>query len=267
MDMIIGADWGNYSTNICTPYRVETYPSNIIAWEDEWLDFTPSKYDFIFEFNGRKGIAGQIAFDEATDIDTNKKGDTKFHEDALIRLLVGLHKFTEGSVKVVVGQPIKHHKRDKEMIKEMLIGKHKITVNDETKTIHINDAIVGVEGGSAFLSQPKKGTVHFIDAGSGTINLATVKNGRFINSQSDTISKGMENLKRNPKSIIENIKNITKDLGWLEHESVYLLGGGSHVLKQYTDYELLQPVFNHQLQDPVVANAIGFFRLGERTWG
>lgn len=264
--MIVGYDWGNYMAKLCTPSIIKTFHSNIINWQDNWIDFVPGNNDFIFEYQGRKGITGQIAFDEKTEIDTNKKGDTKLHEDALIRLLVGLHQFADSEVKVVVGQPINQHKRDKESLINMLIGKHKITVNGITKTIWIKDAAIGVEGGTAILANLKPGIIHLIDIGSGTINMATIKNGRFINTQSDTIPKGLENLKRDPNSIVTNIKNYTDDLGWLDDEPVYLLGGGAHALKDYTHYPLFMPILHGQSHDPVVANAIGFYKLGENLW-
>lgn len=264
--MIVGYDWGNYMAKICTPFLIKTFHSNIISWQDHWIDFAPGKNDFVFEYNRKKGITGQIAFDEKTEIDTNKKGDTKLHEDALIRLLVGLHQFADEEVKVVVGQPINQHKRDKESLVEMLVGKHKIKVNGITKLIKITDAVIGVEGATAILGNPEAGIVHLIDIGSGTINLATIKNGRFINTQSDTIPKGLENLKRDPHSIVANISNFTSDLGWKPNEKVYLLGGGAHALKDYMDYPLFAPLLNGQVHDPVVANAIGFYKLGENIW-
>lgn len=266
--MIIGYDWGNNCVKICTPYDVYSFPSNIIAWQEEWVDFTPGGNDFIFEYKGRKGIIGDIARDESTEIDMTKKGDTKLHEDALIRLLVGLHRYAdEEEVKVVVGQPINQHQRDKEALIDLVKRTHTITVNGVEKDIAITDVLVGIEGGTAVLANPSRGTVHLIDVGSGTINLATVKEGRFLNSQSGTIPKGIENIRRDPETIVTNVVNYTRDnLGWKDGDPTYLLGGGAHILREYVDYPLFIPFLNGTSYDPVMANSIGFYKLGEGVW-
>lgn len=122
--MIVGVDWGNHKVKYCTKFEVGSFYSQIIDWQEDWIDFKPGKSDFIFEYQGRKGIIGQIAYDEKTALDTNKKGDTKLHEDALIRLLVTLHRLDGTEFNVVVGQPINQHQRDKKQLLKMVIGAH-----------------------------------------------------------------------------------------------------------------------------------------------
>lgn len=264
--MIVGGDWGNDHVKLCTPNGVQKFPSDIISYRDIKVENDLRIYDFIFEYGNRKGLAGTLARDEKNDLDRSRRGDTKLHEDALIRILIAIHQFTDTRIKLVVGQPIKQHSRDKERIKDMLLGTHRITVNGLEKTITIEDVLVAVEGGSALFSNPKRGKVHLIDIGSGTINFATSKNNRFINSESDTIPKGIENLDHNYEAIAQNIQNVAIDLGWKENEPTYLVGGGAPLLKEYLPYPVFNPMFDGKLYPPEVANAIGFYKIGEQVW-
>jgi plasmid segregation protein ParM len=262
--MIVGVDWGGSLTKIATPYKIEMFPSDIIAYRKMKVTNELRKYDYTFEYNGRKGFAGTLARDERTDLDRNRRGDSKLHDDTLIRLLIALHQFGDTNVKVVVGQPINKHSDEKERIKQKIIGAHQLTVKNQTKTIHIQDVAVGVEGGSSLIGH--QGKVHLIDVGSGTINFATTNNGRFINSESDTISRGIENIDYGLEAIAENIQNVMIDLGWKEHEPTYLSGGGAHLLIDYLHYPVMNPTLKGRIYGPEVANVIGFYKIGEMLW-
>jgi plasmid segregation protein ParM len=258
--MIVGFDWGNKNIKICTPYNVYMYPSDIIPYRKIKVSNALREHDYIFEYNGRKGIAGTLARDEKTALDRARKGDTKLHEDALIRLLIGLHQLPDKHFQVVVGQPINRHSEDKTKIINMVQGVHVVTVNGIKKEIIIKDVAVGVEGGSAALSNPHK-ELHLIDIGSGTINFATVKRGRFINSQSTTISQGLENTEQDYQSIAANIENIVIDLGW---KSAYVMGGGANVIK--LPYPIFTPIYQGRAYSPEYANCIGYYKIGEQLW-
>jgi len=255
--MIIGADWGNYETAICTPTALEVFPSDIIPYRVLKVENDLRKYDFIFEYGDRKGLAGTLAKDERNSLHRGRRGDSKLHEDALIRLLIGLHQFATNNVNVVVGQPISKHSRDKARIKDMLEGSHTITVNGIQKTIRIREVAVAAEGAGAYFAHPMPGIVHFIDIGSGTINFATMKNGRFINESSDTVPKGLENLDHNYEAIAESIRNVMIDLEW--KDNVYLLGGGAEIMQPYLGFRVVD--------QPDTANARGFYRIGDSLWG
>jgi plasmid segregation protein ParM len=257
--MIVGFDWGNAYTKICTPNSVYSYPSDIIPYRKIKVSNALREHDYIFEYKGRKGIAGTLARDERTPLDRTRKGDTKLHEDALIRLLIGL---PEQPIKLVVGQPINRHSEDKERIIRMVKGTHYITVNGQLKRVEIIDVVVGVEGGSAYLSNPQK-RMHLIDIGSGTINFATIRDGRFINSQSTTIAQGLENTEQDYQSIAANIENIVLDLGW--KDSIYAMGGGANVIP--LPYPKFNPIFKGRVYNPEFANCIGYYKIGEKLWG
>ncbi|WP_010099512.1 ParM/StbA family protein [Ornithinibacillus scapharcae] len=259
--MIVGFDWGNAYTKICTPHNVISYPSDIIPYRKIKVSNSLREHDFIFDYRGRKGIAGTLAREERTILDRTRKGDTKLHEDALIRLLIGLHQLPDKHFQIVVGQPINRHSEDKEQIISMAKGVHAITVNGSRKEIIVKDVVVGVEGGSAYLSNPSK-HIHLIDIGSGTINFATVKDGRFINSQSTTIAQGLENTEQDYESIAVNIKNIVLDLDW--KDSIYVMGGGAHLIP--LPYPRFSPIYNNRIYGPELANAIGYYKIGEKLW-
>lgn len=257
--MIIGVDWGNAYTKVCTPYNVTKFPSMIIPYRPINVENELRKNDFIFEYNGRRGLAGTIAMDEQTELDRNRMGDTKLHEDALIRLLIALHQYGNGELKVVVGQPIRTHQTDKNKIIEMIKGNHVITINGDTKEINVKDCIVGVEGGGAILSNYMGKHIHVVDIGSGTINFATMSSGRFINSQSTTIVKRLDST---AYEIKRSIQNTAIELGW--KKEFYVTGGGAYELKEFPSFS---GTFGGRVYPPEYSNVIGFYKLGEVVYG
>ncbi len=270
--MIVGYDWGGYNSKLCAPDIIENFPSDIIPDRIK-VENDLRKYDFIVEYKGVTRLAGQLARDERTSLDRNRRGDSKFHKDALIRLLIGLHQFVpENRVKVVVGQPISRHREEKELIKDMLVADHTITVNDVTKTITIEDAAVAAEGASAWYANPTPGIARFIDVGSGTINLGTVKNKRFISNQSGTLTKGIESSNYTYEELTETIRNVAVDeLEWNYNDPVYLVGGGAKLLIDYVQHifqysRLFNPLFQNKTYPPDLANAIAFYEIGELLW-
>lgn len=72
----------------------------------------------------------------------------------------------------------------------MLLGSHDLSLNGVKKTIIINRVEVAAEGGAAFWSNPQTGLVRIIDAGSATINCASLVDGKYIDKDSFTINFG-----------------------------------------------------------------------------
>lgn len=272
--IIVSVDGGNSGTKTVTPFNVYKYPSNIIGYNTFNVDVKlRDKQDFIFEYADRKGLAGQIAQDESTSMHITRKGESKLHEDALIRVLIALHQFVEDNhVKLIVGQPIIMHKKDKERMQDMFEGSHTITVNDVTRTIHIDEVRVGVEGGSAFYSNVTNELVHLIDIGSGTLNFATYLNKRLVNNKSTSTPLGIENFRGSLEELASTIKSWAINLNWGENERVLIHGGGAVPLYpllqcEFNNIQVLSPVYNGIEYTPEFANVIGFYRMGEKLWG
>jgi len=92
-------------------------------------------------------------------------GTTKAHPDARLRILIALHQFADGiEHSIVVGQPIsKHNEIEKKAIKDMLLGRHNLTVNGKAKTIVVRRCEVAAEGVTAGVLVASSGVVRVID--------------------------------------------------------------------------------------------------------
>jgi plasmid segregation protein ParM len=194
-ELIIGIDAGNNEVKACGPSGVDKFPSDIGEYRDRRLKQQHSPDDMVWEYNGKKGFAGTLARYES-EYNGKMMGSTKAHEDTLLRVLLALHRQDDEVFHLVVGQPIESHTEvQKAKIITMLTGAHRITVNGRAKTLHIADVKVAAEGGASYWSCPVPGVVHQLDIGSGTINWATLIDGRYIDKDSFTMGFGANNTK------------------------------------------------------------------------
>ncbi|ADU30963.1 ParM/StbA family protein [Evansella cellulosilytica] len=229
--MIVGFDWGNRFAKIMCELGIAKFSSAIGEYWDRNLENVHGEDDMIFEYRNRKGFAGSLAENES-DFGSSIMGDSKAHEDALIRLLLGLHRCGDNlHFKIVVGQPIsKHNPEEKTAIKQMIKGKHTITVNGITKTFWIDECEVAAEGGAAFWSAPVDGKLRIIDVGSGTVNCASLNNKRYINKDSFTLPFGMETIRTSDlNELARGIYSHTSKR-WNTSDHVLLVGGVSKEL-------------------------------------
>ena len=172
--MILGIDAGNYETKVCDG-AISKFPSALGEWRDLSLR-SYNKYDFEYEYKGIKGFGGTLAKRESQ-LAFSKLGDTKAHEDALIRILLACSLYDE-DIQLVTGQPIKS-KADKQKIKDMLLGTHKIKINGVDRKITISAVEVATECASFYTVKPVP-NVTIIDMGAGTINVAVIKDTAYF---------------------------------------------------------------------------------------
>jgi plasmid segregation protein ParM len=262
----VAVDGGGSTVKFYDGQRLVRFPSAIsYDWRKRNLEPTNRKpYDFDWEYRGEKGFAGELAQRESTMSET-RKGNTKAHPEARLRILIALHQYGATAVNLIVGQPIKTHTAEqKQAIKQMLIGRHEMKINDETKTIIINRCEVAPEGASAGLLIPHNGTIRTIDIGSGTINCGTLMDRAFVDRQSFTIEDGMETvMSDDPTANAKTIFRACENRKWGRNDEVYALGGGSTDL-----YAALQNEFPRiqLIDDPVTANVRAFHLIGRRLY-
>lgn len=282
-DLILGVDAGNYMAKVAGPYGIDSYRTAICEWFERNIVETFGDDDMEFEIAGRRGFAGTIAEYEDIFGASGMYGDSKAHEDTKIRVLLAIHRYIEKycpntqTVSLVTGQPITSHiDSEKEKIQEMLQGRHEFTVNGNRQVIYIDQVRVGAEGTGAFWSQPENGTVRIIDVGSGTINAATVKNKKVVNTESGTFNFGMETLNVGLDSVARGVVRETTRLRWKNTDQVYVCGGVAsdilpHIQEHYSSAKLIQPLLKRmdgvEVARPVFANAIGFYTLGKGVFG
>lgn len=267
--MIIGADVGGSWSKFASAQGVRQHPSDLGEYVEMNLTNKLAEDEFIYEYNGKKGFAGMLARRES-EFSGSKKGTTKAHEDAKLRLLIGLTQFDAVDFQIVVGQPIgEHNEAEKQKIKAMLQGRQEITVNGRKKVFLISRVEVAAEGASVgLLHPPQMGKKRIIDIGSGTVNLGTVyRNGstvRFLNKESLTAPFGIETIRNlQPDYFARMIYLKTENL-WSRDDDVDVCGGSAEKmlphLHEYFPAAKLVP-------DPSTVNARAFYEIGRKLYG
>jgi plasmid segregation protein ParM len=275
--MRLGIDAGNYKVKICGERGLMDFISSIGEAREIKLHQNHGQDDMVFEYEGDTGFAGSLALYES-EFSGSIMGDTKAHKDTLLRVLIGIHRYStlyqidETEFDIVVGQPISKHTFDeKDKLKEMLKGWHTITVNGIEKSFHIRGCEVAAEGVSAFFSNPTNGLVRILDIGSGTVNFSTILEGRFVDKDSGTLPFGVNTNKSN------NLQALSRGIAthtlkkWDSNDNVFVVGGISETilphLKQYfPNVEILYPIYSQQYVNPIYANAIAFYIVGVNVY-
>jgi plasmid segregation protein ParM len=269
---IQGVDWGNENIKIANRSGAHQLPANISPFRERKIIQKPGKFDVVIECDGVKKFAGTLAQMEGEW--DSRKGGTKAHEQAKLRLLIALHLFGDDpndEYEIIVGQPIDFH-NEKGKIKELVKGSHEIIVNGFTKKITIKKVEVAVEGPSALMSNPQEGLIRVLDIGSGTINFGSLNNMRYVDRDSWTKTQGLATLKgESLEAIAEGIADEAT-MKWNLNDTVYVVGGGAkklieHLKAHFTNCELLHPILNDRLYSPIFANAIGFYEVGRKIYG
>jgi plasmid segregation protein ParM len=275
--LTVGVDGGNNEVKLYGEHGAMKFLSNLGEYRERKLESKFSDDDIVFEFNGRKGFAGTLAKFESV-YSASRMGDTKAHEDFLLRVLIGLHRYAEETdFQIVVGQPInKHINEEKKKMKSMLVGTHEITVNDIKKEITIHRAEIAAEGGSAYFSNTRAGLVRVIDFGSGTVNAASLIDGKYIDRDSFSLTMGLNTMLSPDFASFGRAVSIECLKTWSEADTVLLAGGGAqimleHIQKYFPRAEVLIPkvkiregnTIKVESVETVFANAVGFYVLGK----
>src|SRR5690606_24649738 len=133
---------------------------------------------------------------------------------------------------------------------KLLKGAHTIKVNGIEMSFTINNIEVAAEGVSAYWSSYTESSLtRILDVGSGTINYATVLEGRYIDKDSSTLSFGVNTNKTNDLSSLA--RGIATQLSkkWSQSDAVCVVGGVSEEITPYMkeyfpNAEILYPIFN-----------------------
>jgi plasmid segregation protein ParM len=265
---IVGVDAGNHEIKVvgqCGEHRII---SDIGEYRTRNLRQTHGPDDIEFEYEGRRGFAGTLARYES-EFSGSIMGDTKAHEDALLRVLIGLWRYTNGApdgiYRIVVGQPISQHTpEEKAKIKRLLQREHTIEINGVTHRINIDRVEIAAEGGAAFWSNPERGLVRIIDIGSATVNCASLIDGRYVDRDSFTLPFGMSSTKSTDHTALARAIATEALKKWKPNDHVILVGGAAKLLSMpisnYFSITLTGP-------SPVFANARGFYRIGRKLYG
>ena len=284
-NLILGIDAGNHYGKTAGAFGVDMYRTAICDYFARDIVERHGDDDMEFELNGRRGYAGTIAANEDQFGVTSLYGDTKAHEDTLIRVLLAIYRYTTKyyldieRVSIVCSQPIISHTADeKAKLVALLRGTHDITVNGVSKRYIIEEVGITAEGSVAYLANPQLGELRIIDIGSGTTNCATIRDKRHINTSSGTFNFGMETLANNASlaEVARGIIRATTSLKWRKNDVIYACGGVANdilplLAAHYINARLLTPYLrtqdgNYSILAPIYANAVGNYEVARRTF-
>jgi plasmid segregation protein ParM len=257
--MIFGVDCGRSSVKVVAVNKMFHFPSFIGEWRERKL-VSDHGENIELEYAGEKYFVGNLAKYESEFV-RSMMTDSKVHEDTLLLILTALHKAgAVGGVKVITGVPVDQHtEEEKRRIKSLLIGSHRVKVNNQEREINIERVEVAIEGGSAFWSYPLPGTVRIIDAGSKTVNYVTMQNKRYIDRESGTLPFGFDTNKTSDLKQISNRIAGEVSKKWRSEDKVVLIGGKAKEL-----YHHMSPYFKdlEVMPNHLLANAKGFYKIG-----
>lgn len=258
---IVGVDAGRDNVKIYTPQYVIKFPSTLATYRERDIESEPKEHEYIIEYQGRKWFGGYLAKIEGLHQITFKR-ESKAHEQTIINILTALTNFDESEFKIITGIPIQSPKEDKKALLKLLNGKHEIIVNGESYKFTIT-AEVAKEGAGGFWANPQEGKIRILDFGSRTVNYATIDNYSYIDKESGTFDFGFNSDK--VLDIEGMVLSITTNLEryWKPTDKVLLIGGGGtialpYVKKYYANVSLIN--------NPIMANAKGFYNIGEIKW-
>jgi plasmid segregation protein ParM len=275
--MIVGIDAGNHNVNVFDGEKLDCFRATIGEWRERTLRQKHGKDDMEVEWNGRKLFAGTLAVYES-EFGGSLGGDTKAHDDGLLRVLIALHRLNnDREYCIVVGQPIKKHTDDeKQKIKTMLMQEHEIIINGVGRTFTIKRVEVAPEGSAAFWAMPQMGLVRIIDIGSCTVNLATVHDKRYIDKSSDTLDFGVDARKTTDNKAMARAIATRALQMWKSHDNVQIVGGDAeffqpHITEFFPNSRVMKPVIQTSgkatIVHPVYANAIGNYQIARGVYG
>ena len=282
MPQIIAVDGGNYRTKIVHARGYDSFSSAIGEWNNRKAGDIHSSEDMEFhiinKYDNIKGFAGPLASLES-EYGGSMYGTSKNHEDARIRILLGIARnLRDFTINVIVGQPYTSHTdNEKKEIIQSLKGDHQVTINGKLKEFHIANVLVGIEGAMAFWSQPKDGAVNLIDVGSGTVNCIHFLNKRIVDRKSDTLPFGSETSKTtvNFEGMANAVfKNMSKS--WNKNDTTLLCGGSAKMIldplkKYYPHIQLIEPkiIISDSVSTAIsteYSNAAGMYQVAVKAF-
>ncbi len=272
--MIIGSDGGNNAVKLASIYGVKKMASTLGEYRERNFDSTFGDDDVVYEYEGEKGFAGTLAQNESEFV-REMMGDTKAHKDALLRQLIAIHRFVpDNYIDMVVSQPIsKHTDEEKAKIKSMLRGRHTITVNGIERTFEIENVEVAAEGAAIYFAEPfEEDLIRVVDIGGGTVNLATISNGNFIDKGSDTLYFGANSTKTKDSNALTNAIIARTSAMWDTQDFVVVGGGLAEKItpklrEHYSAARTVKPRIGNSIVHPVFANVVGSYNIARNIYG
>ena len=288
----IGVDKGSAYTKTSTGFSVK---STVRELGENDLILNGS---MVVELEGKKYVIGEEG-NFATDLSKAEHVETK-----ILTLFAIANSYPEEHIKtnLVVGLPIGNFSRQKEKMKKIFEDQIvKMKVNDEKKTIIVENVAVFPEAAAVFYMQPKQ-TCLIIDIGGLSVDNALFEGGNLVkhstysmgvmklntkianelNSEYDLslnswsvekiISEGLfifgKQVQINEEKIIEShvleiVEKIKLEYDIKAIENIILAGGGSFLCASF--FKIHMPQLE-VIENSRFSNAIGFAKIGEKMF-
>jgi plasmid segregation protein ParM len=237
------------------------FTSSLCHYRELKVDVPLDHKNMVIEYQSKKYFGGELALRDGY-IPLSYKAESKLHETTLINVLAALHQVNDTRFKIIVGSPISvRTEHEKEALKSLIKGEHTIKVNGVEKKINIERVEVSPEGAAGFYSQPEKGEVQGFDFGSTTINYFYFSNGSFVDKFSGNIA--LEDGLMDPKEVMESLNMILSNK-FNPHHRTMIMGGKAQTMFPYVKKYYPNSFI---VQNPLFANAIGFYQIARKVYG
>jgi plasmid segregation protein ParM len=261
---LVAVDSGRSGTKVVTEGVRDVFPSVLGEYRELRLERKMKRTDMVVEYAGQRYYVGDVARDESVS-GAQLMIATKAHLDTKIFTLAALHRVlpTGSAVFLVVGEPIANHTAGEKLrMKQLLLGTHTISVDGEPKTFDVVRVEIAAEGATAGWALRRPGRYHLVDAGSRTVNFATMDGGRWIDKLSGSLDFGLETVQNISLSMFARmtVAELSRRVGTLA--PIVLTGGKAEALVEYFA-QYTADVEAHP--DPLFANAQAFYELGVRA--
>lgn len=303
LDLVLGIDAGCYGVKVVGAKGEGYFPSHVMVRPKDLMNFggafkSQSTFDLTI------GEDRYILGDHAVRLDKRKKrgldennAGTKNTEAAFVRAIGAIceyidryEKFDEEEVNVycTFGSPIIRATQPSEVeeIEQRFKVEegHHVVYNDHPFTIYIKEVLVLPEGAAAILAQDfNPDQVYIVDAGSETINLASMYQSAPVETETASLDDGVEYYKRSfgedaAYHIARKVNSQAQSLDWDEGATLYICGGFSSEIG--TEFNALDNV-KYRMEvikpelaltrkskslDPSFANAIGMYFIAREAF-
>jgi hypothetical protein len=266
--LTVGADIGKFKTKIKWKGGVQSHISKIATYREIKDSIHLDDNNLIIEFNNQMYFAGLLAENEGQ----NYLNSPELHKSnlvTLLNLLIGLSKLPSDIFNLVIGNPFGiNTQKERETLKNLLIGVKEFKVNDKPYRIHIRNVGVCPEGLAAYHSDSSlPDDCNIWDFGSSTIHAITVRKRKLIDKRSNTFDFGFETMiDHDYPSLMHSLKNQMEKRWNDGNKKMLLVGGKAPDMFKYVHeaYPSNNATMHNNFE---FANAIGNFVLGERAYG
>ena len=272
--MLIGLDIGRNSVKVCCGDGRFSFPSKIGEWRERRLT---SGGNYELEYNGQKYFVGELA--EESYCQREMATESKIHNETKLLFLTALGIVNKPDFNVTIGLPvIQHVPIIKEQFNSFLIGKYSYKLNGESRNINISNIGIVPESAGVYWSEVlnydgkivrkdlANGLVRILDIGSRTINYCSIKDKKYIDKDSGTLNYGCYEIENSKAPLGQFARKIVADMSkiWLNQAKIIIAGGGAPLLHEY----FMEHWPDCQIaEDPVFANAKGFYKMGVARYG